>query len=251
MTVTIDRIEQARPLASLPPTAREALAASSREIEFEEDERLVPLGQPPQRLLVLVEGLVKLVGVSANGHERILYVHRPGEIVGPTVLLDNFQHDYEAAAMCDGRALSLSKRDLLIVGRRHPAVIMALAKEVSRLLAVMTERMMATTSSEVPVRLSRLLLEFADRDGGEASRPVPLAYPLTHEVMAQIVGASRPHTSTVLRDLEEAGAVRRRSSRGLLVLPSRLREIVDRGEVGGLETDDGRRAEVRAAFASR
>lgn len=233
MTVTLDVMEKARPFAALPTAAREALARSAREITFKPGERLIPLGQPPQRLLVIVDGLVKLVGVSANGHERILYVHRPGDLVGPTVLLDQFEQDYEAAAMSEGRALSISRRDLLIVGRNHSAIIMALAKEVSRLLASMTERMMAATSSEVPVRLSQLLLEFARRDGvdGRAPDMVPLSYPLTHEAMAQIVGASRPHTSTVLRDLEDLGAVRRKSVNGLLVRPSRLKEIVDLGEI--------------------
>jgi DNA-binding transcriptional regulator GbsR (MarR family) len=44
--------------------------------------------------------------------------------------------------------------------------------------------------------------------------------------MAQIIGASRPHTSTVLRDLEEMGLVRRRSERGLLVRPEGMSRMV-------------------------
>lgn len=240
MTVRLETIQQARPFASLPPAARQALAERSREIEIAEDDRLIPLGRSPERLLVLIEGLVKLVGVSVNGHERILCVHKPGDVVGPGVLLDNVRHDYEAAAMSPGRALSISRRDLLIVGRSQPAVILALAKEVSSQLAAMTERIMSATSTEVPVRISRMLLDFADGhgngDGESGPGMTPLTYPLTHEIMAQIVGASRPHTSTVLRDLEGIGAVKRKSHRGLLVRPTRLREIVELGELDGLGT---------------
>ncbi len=246
MTVTLDTIDTALPMSSLPPAAREALARTAREIEFKPGDRLIPLGQPPQRLAVLTDGLVKLVGVSANGHERILYVHRPGDLVGPSVLLDNFQQDYEATAMSAGKALAISRRDLLIVGRSHPAIILTLAREVSRLLAAMTDRMMAATSSEVPVRLSHLLLEFAREGDSKRADLVPLSYPLTHESMAQIVGASRPHTSTVLRDLEGLGAVQRKSHKGLLVRPSRLKEIVDLGEMPDAEST--LRPEVAAAF---
>ncbi|HUP18511.1 MAG TPA: Crp/Fnr family transcriptional regulator [Gemmatimonadota bacterium] len=231
MTVTMETIDAARMLSSLPVTAREALSASAREIEFSAGERLIPLGQAPQRLIILTDGLVKLVGVSANGHERILSVHRPGDLVGPSVLLDGLQQDYEATAMSAGRGLAVSRRDLLILSRSHPSIILLLAKEVSRLLSTMTGRMMAATSSEVPVRLSQLLLDFADGRQDAATGFVPLSYPLTHEAMAQIVGASRPHTSTVLRDLEEHGAVRRKSRNGLLVRPSRLRVIIDQGEL--------------------
>jgi hypothetical protein len=81
------------------------------------------------------------------------------------------------------------------------------------------------------VRLSQLLLDFAAPSNPDGNGFVPLAYSLTHETMAQIVGASRPHTSTVLRDLELAGAVQRRSRRGLLIHPERLREIVAAEEV--------------------
>lgn len=235
MTVSIDLVLNCRPLKSLSEEARRALSEIARDIQIRKDERLIPLGQPPQRLLILTQGLAKLVGVSASGHERILCVYRPGDMIGPTVLLDDFRHDYEVAAMTPVRALSISRRDLLMVGRQHPSVIVAVASEVSRLLAAMTERVLTATSAEVPVRLSQLLLEFAHENGNHPGDFVPLSHPLTHEVMAQIVGASRPHTSTVLRDLEELGAVQRKSDRGLLVLPSRLTSIVANGEIQGLD----------------
>ena len=43
--------------------------------------------------------------------------------------------------------------------------------------------------------------------------------------MAHIVGASRPHTSTVLSELEQQGIVKRQR-RDLLVNPQRLAEMV-------------------------
>ena len=234
MTVTLDLLGECRPLQNLAEPARRALAEVGRQAHFRSGDRLIPLGQPPQRLLIMVEGLAKLVGVSANGHERILYLHRPGDMVGPTVLLDNYRHDYEVSAMSPVRALAVSRRDLLMMGREHPSIIVCVAQEVSRLLVAMTERVMAATSAEVPVRLSQLLLEFAHRNGQQAEEFVPLDYPLTHEVMAQIVGASRPHTSTVLRDLEMLGAVQRKSRRGLLVRPSRLARILQNGDTSDL-----------------
>ncbi len=237
MTVRREEIDRCRPLADLPQAAKDALSAEARVVEFRRNERLIPMGEPPHRLLILTEGLVKLVGISANAHERILFLYRPGDIVGPTVLLDNFRNEYEATAMSAVQALSITRRHLLIIGRTHPQVILCLAREVSRLLSGMTRRMMSATSAEVPVRLSQLLIEFAGPHG-RADDLVPLDYPLTHEEMAQIVGASRPHTSTVLRDLEELGAVQRRSARGLLVRPDRLERILDHGELRGLEFAD-------------
>ena len=231
MTVSLETLVTCEPFSGIDAATREAMAASAREIEFRRGERLLPLGQPPHRLLILTDGLAKLVGVSLNGHERILNIYRRHDMIGPSVLMDSVENEHEVAAMSHGRALSLSRRDLFIIGRSHPSLIMALAREVSRQLVVMTARVMTATSAEVPVRLSQLLIDFADRNGTGSDAFVPLVYPLTHESMAQIIGASRPHTSTVLRDLEELGAVQRRSGRGLLVRPSRLRTIVEYGDL--------------------
>lgn len=211
-------------LAGLPLATRADLAAVAREVEYAPDERLVPLVRPPQQLLFILSGLAKLTGVSMNGVERIVYVFRPGDIAGSRVLLEESpEAAYEIVAMRPVHAVAVSRRDFLRVVEDHPELLMAVTREFSRRLAQLTGRMLAAMSEDVPVRLGQLLVDFAVAGGDEF---VPLSYPLTHEAMAQIIGASRPHTSTVLRDLEELGLVRRRSDRGLLIRPEGLKRMV-------------------------
>lgn len=231
MTVSLQSFSECGSLAELTSAARDALGEYARQVEFRPGMRLIPLGQPTQRLLILTKGLAKLVGVSINGHERILDIYRPPQMIGPGVLMESVENEHDVVAMSGVRALAISRRDVFIVGRMHPSLIMALAREVSRQMVAMTSRLMTATSDEVPLRLSQLLLEFAAGNGSERDTFVSLDYRLTHESMAQMIGASRPHTSTVLRDLEEYGAVQRRSGHGLLVRPSRLRQIVENGRL--------------------
>lgn len=228
--VTPELLEGVPSLAELTPPARTALAGVAREVEFRPGERIVPLIKPPQRILFILEGLVKLVGVSLNGVERIIYVFRPGDITGSRVLLEESpEAAYEIVAMRRARALAVNKLDFLRVAEEHPEVLMVVTREFSRRLAGLTSRMLAAMSEDVPVRLGQLLIDFAAPGTADLEEFVPLSYPLTHEAMAQIIGASRPHTSTVLRDLEEMGLVRRRSERGLLVRPALLARMVHGG----------------------
>lgn len=214
-------------LTRVPAAGLEDLARVAREVEFREGERIVPLIKPPRQLLFILDGLVKLVGVSQSGTERIVYVFRPGDITGSRVLLDvSPESAYEIVAMQRVRAVAVSKQDFLHVAEEHPELLMAVTREFSRRLAGLTSRMLAAMSEEVPVRLGQLLIDFASPQAEDIEEFVPLSYPLTHEAMAQIIGASRPHTSTVLGDLEERGLVRRRSDRGLLVRPARLAQMV-------------------------
>jgi len=227
-----DIIDQIPALRGLPHEAKQALAGVAREVRYPKGRPIYPLLKAPQDLVMILEGLARMNGVATGGVERIIYVFRPGEILGSRVLLESSpEASHEVKAMRAVRAAAVSRSDFLAVGRRHPDILMMVTAEFSRRLDHMTRRVLSAMSVEVPVRLSQLLLDFAAPSNPDGNGFVPLAYSLTHETMAQIVGASRPHTSTVLRDLERAGAVQRRSRRGLLIHPERLREIVASEEV--------------------
>ena len=216
-------------LAEVPAEGLEGLAREAREVEYRPGDRIMPLIKPPDQVLFLLEGLIKLVGVSQAGNERIVYVFRPGEVLGSRILLDvSPESAYETVAMQDVRAVAVGKSDFLRVAEEHPELLLAVTREFARRLEGLTSRMLGAMSDEVPIRLGQLLMDFASRDGREEDF-VPLSYPLTHEAMAQIIGASRPHTSSVLGNLEVQGVLRRRSDRGLLVCPARLARMV-RGE---------------------
>src|SRR5688500_7817987 len=215
--------------AEVPGAGLESLALVAREVQYGPGDRIIPLIKPPEQVLFLLEGLVKLVGVSQSGNERIVYVFRPGEVLGSRVLLDvSPESAYESVAMQKVRAVAVGKADFVRIGEEHPELLLAVTREFARRLGGLTTRMLAAMSEEVPIRLGQLLIDFASKDErGEDF--VPLSYPLTHEAMAQIIGASRPHTSSVLGNLELLGVLRRRSDRGLLVCPARLERMV-RGE---------------------
>ena len=84
-----------------------------------------------------------------------------------------------------------------------------------------------------------LLLDFVDDGMRGSDELVPLSHTLTHETMANIVGASRPHTSSVLAELERREVVRRRR-RDLLVRPSGLLAVI--GHEIDLAQGDSRRS---------
>jgi CRP/FNR family transcriptional regulator len=226
--VTTDLIDRVPGLRVLPVAAKADLAEVAREVRYPKGRPIYPLLRAPQEIVMLLEGLAKMSGIAVNGVERIIYVYRPGEIIGSRVLLETSpEASYEVTAMRPVKGLAVSRADFLAVGRRHPDILMAVTAEFSRRLDYMTRRVLAAMSVEVPIRLSQLLFDFASQGGSEEQDGfVPLAYSLTHETMAQIIGASRPHTSTVLRDLEGMGLVKRRSRRGLVVHPERLSEIL-------------------------
>lgn len=216
-------------LQNVPTAAVDQLASRASEVRFEEGERVIPLIDPVPHLGVVLEGLAKLVGVTIEGEERIIYVYHRGDIYGEQLFIpESGIDDYEVIAMGRVRAVVFAIEDFLKVGADHPLLLVGVTRALCLRLDQMNDRLMAAMSDDSRIRLSRLLLDFADHHGEPSSAFVSLRHPLTHETMGQIIGATRPHTTTVLKRLEEEGAVRRQGQKGLMVRPSRLREIVSR-----------------------
>ena len=224
--VTRDLLLTSPALGALGPAALDAIARRARTIEFRKNERVAGFIDPPKRLVFLLSGLAKLSAATVDGRERIVYVFRPGDIVGSRVLLGrSLESDYEVVAMTRLSGVALELTDFQAITEEHPEVLIAVTQALTRRLDRLTTRLMGVMSEEVSMRLCRLLLDFADDDDDGSDRFVRLAHPLTHETMAHIVGASRPHTSTVLSELEQQGIVKRQR-RDLLVNPQRLAEMV-------------------------
>ena len=216
-------------LQNVPIAALDQLASRASEVRFAEGERVIPLINPAPNLGVVLEGLAKVVGVTIEGEERIIYVYHPGDIYGEQLFIpESGIDDYEVVAMGRMRAVVFAIQDFLEIGADHPILLVAVTRALCFRLDQMNDRLMAAMSDDARIRLSRLLLDFADRHGEPSSAFVSLRHPLTHETMGQIIGASRPYTTTVLKRLEEEGAIQRQGERGLMVRPSRLREIVSR-----------------------
>ncbi len=229
MAAHVETLRASPALRSLPEPALEELAAKAHEVRYETGNHMVPLVDPPPNLGLILEGLGKLIGVNAEGEERIVYVYHPGEIYGEQLLIeDSGIEGYEVLALQPVRAVAFRIHDLLEVGHRHPAILVGVTRALSHRIDSMNDRLMACMSEDARIRLSQLLFDMAEDAGAPSSRFVGLRHPLTHETMGQIIGASRPHITTLLRALEEEGAVKRQGQHGLLVRPSRLGEILAR-----------------------
>ena len=227
----LDFLKACPPIGRLSRAARVRLAAVSREVRFEAGERVFSIAKPMRRILILLEGRAKLVGVTEQGVERILYVYHPCEIIGSRILLEeSAESPFEVIAMEDLYTLAIAKADFKAVAADHPEVLESVTRVLLDRVETLATWMLAAMSVDASIRLTKLLLDFADEEHTSEDF-VPLKSSLTHETMAQIIGATRPHTTTLLRDLEMKGALRRLRPRGIMVSPERLRELLHEGGV--------------------
>src|SRR5918997_5645796 len=147
-------------------------------IVFEED--------PGDSLFVVRSGRVKVVLVGEDGREIILGVLGVGEHFGELSLIDNQPRSAHVIAMEDASLLVLYREDFRRRVETSPAVALALLTELSRRLRRADNKIGGLVLLDVPGRIARLLLDLAEEAGADR-----LEKPLTHQTIAQMIGASR------------------------------------------------------------
>lgn len=167
---------------------------------------------PGDSLFVLRAGRVKVVLIGEDGREVILGVLEPGAHFGELALIDDQPRSAHVIAMDDSQLLILRREDFRRRVEANPTVAWALLTELSRRLRRADVKIGGLVLLDVPGRIARLLLDLADEAGSDA-----IDKPLTHQTIAQMIGASRETVSRAMKEFQDAGLItveRRRISVG-------------------------------------
>jgi CRP/FNR family cyclic AMP-dependent transcriptional regulator len=185
---------------------------------------------PPSLGLLVLDGLLAR-RVSIHGQQRAELVGA-GDLVRPWdtgAELTSLALAVQWHVMAPARLAVLDAR---FVSRcaRSPDVLARLAvRGVQRSHRLATQLAIADIR-HVDDRLLSLFKFFGDRFGRMTPRGVHLPVPMTHDLLAELVGAKRPTVTTALGELERRGALHRLDDRTWLIRPA----ADDRGDAVAL-----------------
>lgn len=157
-------------------------------------------GEAGEALYVVLSGRVKIVYTAEDGREVILGTREQGDFFGETALLDERPNPAHVIAMQDSELLILRRDEFRRCLTEIPAMSLGLLRHLSRRLRHADDQIRGLVLLDVRGRVARLLLEMADRNDGAN---VPKG--ITHNIIAQMVGASRETVSRTLRELTLSG----------------------------------------------
>jgi CRP/FNR family transcriptional regulator, cyclic AMP receptor protein len=187
-------------LSRIAPDELRRFAEIVREKPYSKGTVILFEDTPGDSLFIVREGRVKVVLVAEDGREVILGVLGVGEHFGELSLIDDQPRSAHVIAMDDSTLLVLRQEDFKQRVETSPAVAWALLTELSRRLRRADGKIGGLVLLDVPGRVARLLLDAADESGGDT-----IDKPLTHQVIAQMIGASRETVSRTMRDFQDAG----------------------------------------------
>jgi CRP/FNR family cyclic AMP-dependent transcriptional regulator len=220
-----------RLFCNLPPAALDGLDAISSSAVYPRGAVLFVEGQEPRGVFVLCNGRVKLSANSADGKSLILRIADPGEVVGLPGTISGKPYSVTAEAIEPIQANFIPRDLFLTFLRTHGEAAMRVAEILSEIYhATYQELRYIALSGSAAGKLARFLLDMAIAHGKPVNGnhgSVSLSLTLTHEEIAEMIGASRETVTRMFGEFKRQQLVEIRGST-LIVRDRRgLEQIID------------------------
>jgi CRP/FNR family transcriptional regulator, cyclic AMP receptor protein len=184
-------LHKERLFCNLPQATLQQLDSLSSSATYPKGAVLFVEGQEPRGIFILCNGRVKLSASSADGKSLILRIADPGEVVGLPGTISGKPYEVTAEAFEPIQANFIPRALFLGFLREHGEVAVRVAEMLSDIYhATCREVRYLGLSSSAEEKLARFLLDFAAK-GGNANGQSRTTLTLTHEDIAEMIGASR------------------------------------------------------------
>jgi CRP-like cAMP-binding protein len=165
-------------------------------------------GDPATHVFVLVDGWVKILGVTSDGHEMVLALRGQGDTVGEVAGETTGYRTATVQAIGTVRALIVAYKKFSSFLDSHAGAGHAYRRMVTRRWNDAESMLRTRSVTSGAQRLAGLLLELADRHGSRTDREVRIAMLLTQEELASLTGASRATVTRALSNWRQRGIIR-------------------------------------------
>jgi CRP-like cAMP-binding protein len=190
-------------------------------------------GTSAEVLYLLISGVVKLSLRNSESEDILVSLICPGELFGITALMPGMQRAFRSEAFSDCWVGTLGAETLVttLLGVPFSDFSALMGSTTGRWFALLY-RYAHFQGLSLRQRLAMALLELAQKFGVQDARGTILILQVTHEDLADLVGASRQKVTEHIKELERQQYIVR-DGRKLIVLPARLQEIVGTDFTGG------------------
>lgn len=151
---------------------------------------------------IVLSGRVKVFVSDEHGREIVVALHGPGEYFGPMVW-DDRPRCASVITLEAARVAAVPRRRVTQFLEAHPRIALTILEKLMRHLCALTQKVKTLGLVNVYGRVARLLVELSTVEGGAT-----VVERITHQDIANRVGASREMISKVLKELACQGYIR-------------------------------------------
>jgi CRP/FNR family cyclic AMP-dependent transcriptional regulator len=217
---------QERLFCDLPPDAVQQLNEITTSATYPKGATLFVQGQAGRGVFILCTGHVKLSTSSSDGKTLILKIAEPGDILGLPSTVSGKSYEASAEVLEPCQANFISRVDFLNFLREYGDAALRVAQELSeKYQAALDELKNIGLSHSASEKLARFLLDWAARQKSDHDSP-RVTLTLTHEEIAQMIGASRETVTRLFADFKKKNLLEVKGSSFIIKNKAGLEELV-------------------------
>ena len=203
-------------LGGLDDAERRSLLEIGLRRSFPRGAVLIYQDEPDDRVMIVLAGRVKVARLDHDGHELILSIRDPGDLLGELAFIDGHPRVATVTALEPVEVVVMLASQLRHHLEHTPRVAVVLLEIIARRFRESTLSRSQVAASDTMGRLAARIVELADRYGAPSEEGISVSSPLTQEDLAAWTGASRAGVAEALRSLRDLGWVR--TERGRMVV---------------------------------
>jgi len=191
-----------RLFCDLTPAALKRLSEITGSATYAKGATLFVEGQPARGVFVLCAGQVKLSTSASDGKTLILRISEPGDLLGLPATISGRAYEVTADVIEATQANFISRTDFLNFLRDHGDAALRVAQELSETYqSAFAEMRTIGLSHSAGEKLARFILDWGAHHKSEKGA-VKFDLTLTHEEIAQMIGASRETVTRLFADFK-------------------------------------------------
>ena len=219
--------KESRLFCNLTPAALQKLSEITAPATYPKGATLFVEGQPSRGVFALCAGHVKLSTSSSDGRTLILRISEPGAVLGLPATISGRSYEATAYVIEPSQANFISRSDFLNFLREHGEAALRVAQELSDTYQnAVAEMRTIGLSHSAKEKLARFLLDWSAHHSSK-NGAITFTLTLTHEEIAQMIGASRETVTRLFAELKREGLLQVKGSSVTLRDRAGLEQLVE------------------------
>ena len=179
-------------------------------------------GDRAKNFYVLLDGVLRVVRVTAEG-EQVVFLHiGPGQMFGIAKAYDNLTYHATARAASEGLALSWPSDVWDEFVERYPGFLSATRLAVGERADEMREKIVEMATLQVERRIAHALLRLVRQVGKETEDGIEIGFPITRQDISEMTGTTLHSVSRYMSKWQKSGILNSTRRRVVVLRPEAL-----------------------------
>ncbi len=191
--------------SAMPEDKRAAMASMLRPVNIKKKSFIYSMGDTAEKIYILKEGRIKITRLTEEGKELTIDILEPGDMFGELALAGESERETSAEALEDSFICAIGKRDFEMFISENPGVSLCITKWFGTRLRKVESRLENLIFQDVRTRILFLFRDLGEKYGEETAAGVKITLHLSHQEIANLIGATRETVTLELNNLKRDG----------------------------------------------